>query len=73
MDVKPGWQTSEFYVTILGNIVGIVALFKPTVANQVVSYIPQLAGILVIVATSVSYIISRNNVKATAVTAAAAK
>lgn len=65
MDVKPGYQTTEFWITLLGNVVGIVSLFHP-VSATVTSNIPMIAGILVMVATNVSYFITRSNVKVAA-------
>jgi uncharacterized membrane protein len=70
MDVKPGYQTTEFWVTILTNIIGIVALFHPVNAS-VTGNIPAIAGILAMIAGNVVYILSRGQVKAAASVAAA--
>jgi hypothetical protein len=76
MDVKAGILTTEFWVTLLTNLASIVFLFHPTAiagqtASTVGSVITQVASFLVIIASTVSYLISRTNVKTTANTTAA--
>lgn len=76
MDVKPGFTTSEFWVTLLTNIVGIVFLIHPSaIAGQtqdtVTPILTQVAAFLAIIASTVSYIISRSNVKTAAAAAPA--
>lgn len=67
MDVKPGYQTSEFWLTIMTNILNIVNLFHPVTVAQPV--LVQVAGIIATVAVTVSYFITRNNVKVAAASA----
>jgi hypothetical protein len=69
--VDPGYTTTEFWITLLTNMVSTVFLFHPTaIAGQTATSanaaIPQIAAILVMIATTVSYIISRTNVKTAA-------
>lgn len=68
MDVKPGWQTTEFWITLLTNVVGLVHLFKPSVIIGE-SAIAQVAAIAVIIVTNAAYIFSRMHTKAVAANA----
>lgn len=65
MDVKPGIFTTEFYFTLISNVMGIVTLFAPNVhfSDQLVH---TIAGIAVIVVTNAVYIFSRGKIKAAA-------
>ena len=68
--MRPGWKTTEFYVTIAGFIIGILAemgLFTPDQATGLQSVIPQLGGIVVQVAALFGYNWSRATTKATAI------
>ena len=67
--MKPGWQTTEFWITLLTNIVGIVNLFHPVVVSA--GTIGAVAGVLVLIVTNVAYILSRAHVKSAASVAAA--
>lgn len=61
MPPKVGWQTSEFWIVLLTNIVGIFNLFHPvSMTNQSLA---QIAGIVAMVCTSIAYIYGRSIVK----------
>jgi hypothetical protein len=59
--LTPGWKTTEFWVTLVTQIVGIVSLFRPVaVSDQMVN---TIASVAVMIATLVAYIMSRKAVK----------
>jgi len=65
---KPGIYTTEFWITLLTNVVGVIALLHPgfnvSAAQQI---IPAAAAAF----TTVTYTISRMFVKSTVIKAAA--
>lgn len=60
--VKPGYKTTEFYVTLLTSLTGIVALFTDKI-HIGTDAIQAIAGILVVIVPSVAYVFSRAKVK----------
>ena len=69
MNPKPGYLTTEFWVALIGQVVGIVNLFhQVAVSDQMVN---TIASIAVMIATGVAYIIGRKTVKVASIQAAA--
>jgi hypothetical protein len=65
VQVKAGWRTSEFWVTMLSNVIGILGIVKGTVP-------PQYAGYVVMALTVLNsvYTVARSFVKTTVPTVA---
>lgn len=70
MNIKPGWQTSEFWMTVTSSIVGMLALFGVVTKEEadsivvlVQSLVTALIGLALAVAPIVAYIKSRAEIK----------
>ena len=66
MESKPGYLTTEFWVTILAQLVGISAtagVFTPEQASALNQAIPQLGGLVVMVGSAFGYAIARGRAK----------
>lgn len=67
--VKPGYKTTEFWVTLLIQLVGMVALIQPNwitpeQSDALTQAITQLGGLVAMVAAAFGYNLSRGAVKA---------
>ena len=65
---KPGYYTTEFWVTILCQLVGLAAFVSPAFitveqADVIVRAITQLGGIIAMVASAFGYSLSRGAAK----------
>ena len=64
--VRPGWQTTEFYVTIVASISGILLalgyLDQPS-ADALVESVKALSGGIITIVSVVAYIWSRKKAK----------
>ena len=70
MNIKPGWQTSEFWMTIASSILGMLALFGvvsqeevDSIVAIVQSLVTALIGLALAIAPIITYIKSRAEVK----------
>lgn len=70
MNIKPGWQTTEFWMTIVSSIVGMLTLFGVVAkeeADSIVVLVQSLVtasiGLALAVAPIVAYIKSRAEIK----------
>ena len=64
--MKPGHKTTEFWVTIFIQIVGLVAALgylTPEQSSTIVEAITQLGGIVAMVAAQFGYSLSRGTAK----------
>jgi len=64
--LKPGYKTTEFWVTLITQILGIVALFgkfTPEQATALTSAMIQIAGAVSTAAASFGYSLSRGRAK----------
>lgn len=68
--MKPGWKTSEFYITLLSMLVAValhVGLIDTDQAQQVTqtgsSIIAELFDLILVVVPSAAYIVGRSWVK----------
>ena len=64
--MKPGHKTTEFWVTIFIQIVGLVAALgylTPEQSSTIVEAITQLGGIVAMVAAQFGYNLSRGTAK----------
>lgn len=66
MDSKPGYLTTEFWVTVLTGILGLVTLFIPNVDSDRFGAIVQAAALLMVGLTTAFYSHSRSKVKSSA-------
>lgn len=71
MKMKPGYKTTEFWLTVFAQVSGLVVLFgvldskqADTLVEAVTRLIEAVAGLLVAVAPLVTYIKERSNLKA---------
>jgi len=67
MDIKEGWKTTEFWVSISTALVGVgvaFGFFTPAESTQLMSSISQIVGGLMTIVPVVAYAISRGNAKA---------
>lgn len=62
---KPGIQTSEFWVTMVTNIMAVINLFHPLVVGD--SVINTLASILAMICVTISYNQTRKDIKIAAI------
>jgi uncharacterized membrane protein HdeD (DUF308 family) len=60
--MKPGYTTSEFWITLLSYVVSIIALFHPGMPANTAAYV-QAAALLVSGALSIAYAHTRQQVK----------
>lgn len=66
METKPGWQTTEFWITLFCQFIGILAttgVFTPEQASAVTKAIPQLGGLIVMLGSAFGYQLSRGAAK----------
>lgn len=56
MNNRPGWQTSEFWLTVFGNVAGI--------GTAAAGIVPGPIGLGIAAVTNVAYIAARTVVKA---------
>ena len=64
--MKPGYRTTEFWVTVLIQVVGLVAalgFLTPEQADTLSQALTQLGGIVVMVAGQFGYSLSRGAAK----------
>lgn len=64
--MKQGYKTTEFWITILVQVVGILAttgVFTPEQSTVLQKAVPQIAGIVAMVAAAFGYSISRGVAK----------
>jgi murein DD-endopeptidase MepM/ murein hydrolase activator NlpD len=65
-EIKPGWQSTEFWATLATAIVGILALagkIDPADSDDLIKAIIAIAGGVITIITSVTYVISRSQLK----------
>ena len=70
MNIKEGWKTSEFWVSIITALCGvsiILGLFSTKDLSEFMTVTEKLVGILMALIPTVSYTSSRSNVKQNAV------
>lgn len=70
MNIKPGWQTTEFWMTIVSSIAGMLTLFGVVTkeeADSIVVLVQSLVtasiGLALAVAPIIAYIKSRAEIK----------
>lgn len=64
--MKPGYKTTEFWITILAQVIGIlttIGAFTPDQADVLAQAVTQIAGIVVMVAGAFGYSLSRGMAK----------
>ena len=64
--MKPGWKTSEFWVTIAVQLAGVLAtmgIFTPDQSDAMTEAITQIGGIVAMLASAFGYSISRGVAK----------
>lgn len=64
--MKPGFKTTEFWVTIFLQLVGMLAtlgLFTPDQADAVTTAIPQIGGVVTMLGSAFGYQLSRGSAK----------
>lgn len=65
-DPKPGYKTTEFWVTAVAQVIGILALFgviEPAKANILSDALVQVVGGLMAALSALGYSISRGQAK----------
>lgn len=69
-EVKPGWQTTEFWTTIFSQIIGIAVILRvvpetdaAVLSDQVVSVVQGVFAIVATVGSLWLYVVSRTRVK----------
>lgn len=70
IQVQSGFKSSEFYITLINNAVGIAVVLgylTPAQADDFVKAVVSIIGSVVIIISTVAYIWSRLNLKAAAV------
>lgn len=75
-DLKPGWHSSEFWVTLVSHVVAIAVLFgvvPQESVDSVTQAVTGVAALLTVLVTSLSYTLSRKEVKVKYVTAKVAR
>ena len=71
----PAWQTTEFWVTFITNIVGMVTLLgyvTPENAETITAALIQIAGAVLMLATSFGFIKGRTALRQAVIAAIAA-
>ena len=66
MPQKPGWQTSEFWVTVAVQVVGLMAaagIFSTEQANQWQRACEMAGGLIAMIVSNIAYAQSRAKVK----------
>ena len=64
--VKPGWQSTEFWVTIVTSLISVLAAggyISPADAETATGGATQIAGLIGLVVAQVGYSVSRGNAK----------
>lgn len=67
--MKPGYKTTEFWIALGGNVIGLLALsgvFAPGDVEAINANFAQIVGGVVAMITNATYIWSRTKVKASA-------
>jgi len=70
--VKPGWKTTEFWLSLATSLSGLAALLgfiSPTEAGTMIAGITQAVGGIIAAATVMSYSLSRGRSKQTDIAA----
>lgn len=70
MDTRPGWTTTEFWVTLLTGAIAVLVLLNTNLDADKLSAIVPVAALLMAGAASAAYSHSRAKVKAAVITAA---
>lgn len=71
--LKPGMYTSELYITVVSSIIGLLiaaGVIHPANPDQLTSQIATIMGAAITIFTTISYIMGRSQIKASAVTPA---
>jgi hypothetical protein len=65
-DIKPGYQTTEFWQTLLVNVIALLALFGVhiTASNDFINAIAVIAALLASAIVTHGYTLGRSRVKA---------
>lgn len=66
MEIKPGYKTTEFWVTVTAKAIALLAalgVFTPEQASAVTQAITQLAGVVGVVAAAFGYSLARGSAK----------
>lgn len=66
---KPGYKTTEFYVTLLSNIIGVLGIIKGTVPPQYAGYVVMALTVLNSVYTIARTFIKQGDASGTTVIA----
>lgn len=64
--MKPGYKTTEFWVTIAVQIVGILTttgMFTPEQAGAITDAVIQIGGLVAMIASAFGYSLSRGSAK----------
>ena len=64
--VKPGWKTTEFWVTVVAQILGIMALsgvITPEASGEMAGAVEQVTGGVMVLISQISYAIARAKAK----------
>ena len=64
--MKKSWQTSEFWVTLITNVVGVAVLcgaINAETGQELGNALKSIAGAIISIATTLGYIKSRTEVK----------
>lgn len=66
MEIKPGYKTTEFWVTIVAKVIALLAalgVFTPEQVSAVTRAITQLVGVVGVVVAAFGYSVARGSVK----------
>ncbi len=66
METKPGYKTTEFWLTVIAKVIALLAalgVFTPEQASAVTKASVQLAGVAGMVAAAFGYSLSRGTAK----------
>jgi hypothetical protein len=66
--MKPGYQTSEFWVTLGGTIVSLLVMagfLEPSKSGEIAALVTQAIGGIVALGSIISYVLSRTELKKT--------
>ena len=70
--MQPAWKTTEFWATLVSNIVGIIALLGYVSSDQATALTEasiQIAGAVLMIATSFGFVKERSAVRKTVIQA----
>ena len=71
MDIKPGYTTTEFWISLLTPIVGIFAMQGVIGQDQAMQIVKAISDIIVILVPLVVYVYNRTYLKKTVIDKAA--